>query len=68
MSGKVASYKFLPLIYQLAARMSNSNDHFQRALQQVSYTTQVTYHTLQYLLIRFVVAIKNFTGPSLPHS
>ena len=35
-SRKVASYKFLPLIYQLAARMSNSHDHFQQALQQVS--------------------------------
>jgi len=34
----VASHKFLPLIYQLAARMSNSQDHFQSTLQEVSVT------------------------------
>lgn len=51
-SGKVASHKFLPLIYQLAARMSNSHDHFQQALQQLLLRLSLDhpYHTLSVLL------------------
>jgi len=40
-AGKVTSHKFLPLIYQLAARMSNSHDHFQLTLQEVNITKVV---------------------------